>query len=222
MNRSAWESLDGNFFKPRDGVNNHHRCTASNEPIANVTSRTFGRFPRIPGLNVLILIAGAAAMVGLSRLDFHMAPEPAKRERAAARATFKLARSEVLDVWLSPALKVLSKRQDESPFIRTHEELQRILALDYQQDVWYALFVRAYQTDGQFSDVTLVRHPYTDAVWFPEFLDVLATEAGKPPHYTTSDFSQASVRLVPEELAKRPALEVMKELLSVPHESARE
>jgi hypothetical protein len=208
------------MFKPRDGANGHHRSAESNGPTANVSSRPFGRFPRIPGLNVLILIVGAAAMVGLSRLAFHMAPETAKRERAAAPAAFKLARSDVLGVWLSPPLMALSKRQDESPFVRTHEELQRILELDHQQDVWYALVVRAYQADGQFSDVTLVRHPYTDAVWFPELLDVLATAAGKPPHYPTSDFSQASVRLAPEELAKRPPLEVIRELLSVPPESA--
>jgi hypothetical protein len=45
-------------------------------------------------------------------------------------------RTEVLRLWLPEPLSKLAKRQSRTPVPRDHGELQRILELDHQEDLW--------------------------------------------------------------------------------------
>jgi hypothetical protein len=71
----------------------------------------------------------------------------------------------------------------------------------------------AYEANGEFSDVTCIRRPYDDSLYFPEVLAILATVAGNPPHEPNSDFSRASVHIVADEFLNGEPREVMAELL---------
>jgi len=107
--------------------------------------------------------------------------------------------------------------------------LQRLLDLDHQDDLWYALSIRGHQANGGFADITFIRRPYTDSECFPELLNVLAMAAGNPPDYPTVDFlnfSTASVHVMPTDLWKRGPREAIADLefcrfQSVAQEGAR-
>jgi len=90
--------------------------------------------------------------------------------------------------------------------------LKRFLGLRNQEDLWYALTTRAHQVNGRFVDLSVIRHPYHDPQDFPELLAVLAAAAGVPTRGLGSDFSTASVHIIPAESGKREPREVMVEL----------
>jgi hypothetical protein len=92
--------------------------------------------------------------------------------------------------------------------------LQAILERRGQTDLWYALTTRGRQVNGAIADITVIRHPHRDSEHFQEFLEVLATAAGDPPHDPTLDYSGAEVHILPRELSDREPREVVEELIS--------
>jgi hypothetical protein len=194
----------------------HHVAIASHgvagwEAPAQSTARCSRRFRSIRGGNILMMITIVAAVLGLTRLAPHV-PRNAQEPEPDAKL-FVIVRSEVLCIWLPQTLTELAKRQAQSRFVRTHEELQRFLDLKHQQTLWYALSMRAYDANGEFSDVTCIRRPYDDSLYFPEVVAILATVAGTPPHEPNSDFSRASVHIIADEFLNGEPREVMAELL---------
>lgn len=184
--------------------------------VVSASGRPLKRFLRLGCDQILMVIVLVAAVMGLPRLASH-ATQPADDLEPDNRADGGLViRYEWLRLWLPQTLTDLAKRQSRSPVVRVHADLKRFLELRNQEDLWYALTVRAHQVDGGFADVTFIRRPYHDSQRFPKFLAVLATAAGNPPHDPDSDFSTASVSIFPDELGKREARQVLSERLGIP------
>ena len=121
--------------------------------------------------------------------------------------------AEVRHLWLPKALAKLAKQPLSSRGVRSHEELQRVLKLRNEDDIWYALTVRSHQFNGGFADISMIRRPCRDLQQFLELQAVLATAAGNPPGTLAVDFSTASVCVFPNELLRREPREVVAELL---------
>ena len=197
----------------------HHVAIASHavavwETPDQSTIRCSRRFLSIRKGTIFMMITIAAAVLGLTGFASHVARNAQEPEPNAK--LFVIVRSEVLCLWLPQTLTELAERQAQSPFVRTHEELQRFLELKHQQTLWYALRMRAYDANGEFSDVTCIRQPYDKSLYFPELLAILATVTGNPPHEPNSDFSRASVHIIADEFLNGEPREVMAELLGYP------
>ena len=100
--------------------------------------------------NAFMTIVIVAAVVGFSRFGSDANRQAQKLEPADRAGAHVFVRSEVLRVWLPRTLTELARRESQSRSIRSHEELRRILELQHQQDLWYALTMRAHQADGEF------------------------------------------------------------------------
>jgi hypothetical protein len=156
------------------------------------------------------LIVGA--WVALSRLapdTNHPAHEQEPSVDVEAR---RVIRSEVRHIWLPETLIELKQRGSPPRFPETHAELCRVLKLEKLESVWYALTMRGHHAGGGFSDVTVVRRPYDESLYFAELLGVVATAAGDLPNDPESDFSTATIQVIAREASKRAPLEVMAEL----------
>jgi hypothetical protein len=198
-----------------------HELAGSEEPVFNA-SPTLPRLFRVWGDKVAMGIMIAATVIGLARLASHATQPDRDLEPDDCSGAGMIVRYEVLHLWLPESLTELAKRQYQSPGVRVHEELQRFLELQDQEDLWYALTTRGHQVNGDFADLTFIRRPYYDPHHFPELLDVLATAAGNPPRYPNEDFSTASVHIMPGESLKRGPQEVIAELLRVPKKTRRQ
>jgi hypothetical protein len=189
------------------------------EEPTRVTGRSSQRFLSIRGGNILTMIVIVAAVTALTRFATHMTRQPQECEPVDATSAGIIVRSELLRLWLPRTLAELAKRQAQSPFVRTRDDLQQFLDLQHQQDLWYALTIRAYEVNGIFSDVTYIRKA-GDSLYFRELLDILATAAGNPPYSPTSDLSRASVHVIADQFMKGEPREVMAELLAYPAPTA--
>ena len=91
------------------------------------------------------------------------------------------------------------------------------LKLENLEELCYGLTVRVHRVNGEFDDVTYIRHPYAQIDGFPELIDVVATAAGSPPARTGEfeyDFSTASVQVVSEAFATRDLRQFIDEQLN--------
>jgi hypothetical protein len=122
----------------------------------------------------------------------------------------------VLHLWLPKPLIELANRQVQPRVVRTHEDLRRFLELQDQEDLWYALTMRAHQVDRAVSEVTYIRRPYREPEHFPELRAVLARVAGAPPRNPTENFSTASVSILAGESLKGKPRDVISKLLVFP------
>ena len=117
------------------------------------------RFLRLGCDQILMAIVLVAAVMGLPRLASH-ATRPADDLEPDNRADGGLViRYELLRLWLPQTLIDQAKRQSRSPVVHVHADLKRFLELRNQEDLWYALTVRAHQVNGGFDDVTFIRRP---------------------------------------------------------------
>jgi hypothetical protein len=168
------------------------------------------------GGTLRIVIAIAMATIALTRLAPHAARPDRELEADEPLGDGMVVRYELLDLWLPETLFELAREPSRAPALRDHQDLKRVLELRNEQDLWYALTERAHQVDGGFVDITVIRRPYHDPEWFPEFLAVLATVGGDPPRDSDTDFSTASIHIIPVELATREPRGAIAELLIQP------
>jgi hypothetical protein len=119
------------------------------------------------------------------------------------------------------ALDDLAKRGSFPAAIRTHEELQRFLEHQDQEDVGYVLSTRGHQANGEVVDLAFIHQPYRDPAAFHELLDVLETASGNPPSYPALDFSTATVHLVDADLLTRRPVQEVAQLLGLSHATPR-
>jgi hypothetical protein len=129
-------------------------------------------------------------------------------------------RYELLDLWLPETVIELAREPFRAQAVGDHQDLKRLLELRNQQDLWYALTARGHQVNGGFVDLTVIRRPYHDPKCYSEFRAVLATAGGDPPREPDSDFSTASIHLIPAELATREPRGAIAELLGQPRAPA--
>jgi hypothetical protein len=193
------------------------RLSGSEEPTLGPGQSTW-QVLTFRGCTLVMPIVIVVAVIALACFGSYVNRQAHERELSKDAEWFMVARSEVLNLWLPQTLIELAKRQAQSGFIRTHEDLQQSLELQREQELWYAVTVRAYRGNGEFADTTYIRWPYYDPhnYHFQEFQDILASATGNPPCYPdfpTSGYSKASVHVIDEELLEREPREVMAELL---------
>jgi hypothetical protein len=193
---------------------------AGSEEPSSFTGRFTRRFRAVMGGNTRMTIVIAMALAGLTRFASHVTRQAQECESAVNGELKIIVRQEVLRLWLRQPLTELAKSQTWSRFARTHEEMRRYLERRHQRDQWYALTIRSYQPNGEFDDITYVRHPYYDIIHFHEWLDILAMAVGNPPYHPTWDFSRASVYVIKDEYLDREPREVMVELLGFSAQTA--
>jgi hypothetical protein len=190
--------------------------TPDRDSQAATTERRGAARALIWGGNVWMKVALAAAVIGLARLASGTTQPDQQLDCSDRPGEGTIVSSEILRLWSPGTLTNLVRRQARSPVVRDHGCLRRWLESQDEKDLWYALTVRGHQVNGDFADITFIRRPYEEHQHFPEFLAVLATVAGNPPHQPTADFSTASVQILPEEISRRDPPEIIRELLGLP------
>jgi hypothetical protein len=175
------------------------------------------RLVTIWGEKVLMAVVVTAAVIGLTRFASHVSRSSRGLETKNVRDADAVFRVEVRYLWLPEALARLAKRQAQTPLFRDHDEFKQFLELENLEDLCYGLTVRVHRVNGEFDDVTYIRHPYAEIDRFPELMDVMATVAGSPPPRTGEfeyDFSTASVQVVSQAFGERALRQFIDEQLS--------
>jgi hypothetical protein len=153
-------------------------------------------------------------VLGLRWVHLH-APGPAEVSRADDRPGGGVEeRSEIVEIWLPRALYNLVHDETGTVSMGSGAELRSRLRGSGSARVWIAFRVRHFSRDGRSTDIRHFSYPCDESgPTFRQCLDLLATAAGKPPHYPTVDFSAAKVGIIPDPLIQRNARDVLDELM---------
>jgi hypothetical protein len=165
---------------------------------------------------VFIVFVTAAGALGLTRFASHVGGQDQDLASSDQPGGGIIIRSEVLRVWLPPALLELAKREPPVGTIRNHEAFRRFLEIRRQEKVWYAIAVRGYQANGDIVDMPFVRRPYGEPRQFPELLEMLAIATVNSSGDPMDKPSTTLVSPVPERLLRRDPLDAIAELLDDP------
>ena len=196
--------------------------TAMRGRISSGPQRPRGRFLTRWGSALLMMMVLGGGVIGLIGLSVHIARQDTEIEPTHHSGAGMIVRSEPVHLWLPRTLTELAQRQSRSGVILSHEDLRRFLEVEGRRDLWYAMTARAYQVNGDATDITIIRWPYDDATHLPELLEILATVGGNPPHRPDADFSKATVHMIGPESQKCEPREVMAEMLAFsPHSGRR-
>src|SRR5262249_51717794 len=123
-------------------------------------------------------------------------------------------RSEIVEIWLPKALYDLVNDEPELHTVRSGAELRSRLKANGSAPVWIAFRVRHFSRDGRSTDIRHFNYPCDESgPVFRQCLDLVATAAGKPPHYPLVDFSAAKVGIIPDPLMQRNPRDVLDELM---------
>jgi hypothetical protein len=143
------------------------------------------------GIATLTAVAMAGA-IGLSRLAYHVTtPKPQANEGI-------IVRSEIVSVWLHPALLDLARHPSEYAAWRSHEDFRRYAEQHGLENAWHVITAKEFKVNGETEVLSTIRRPY-DMIpaHYQDLLDVMATAAGTPPSYPSTDFSTSVVRVIP-------------------------
>jgi hypothetical protein len=203
---------NGNAIVPHDRVGHDESLIATGPPPRRFVSIWVSRM-----FMVLVLAAGGLALT-------NFASDVDKKDQNLADGDQPeagiIVRSEVLHIWLPPALIELANRQPSSGVMRTHEDLKQFLERRGQEKVWYAMTTRGHQANGNSIDMPFVRQPYSEPNSFPEFLHILAVATENSSDEATDEFSSALVHVLPEESVTFDFRNVMAELQRHPYSLA--
>jgi hypothetical protein len=153
-----------------------------------------------------------AALLGLTWVDPHaQAPGPEGQPGSGI-----IVHTEVTTIWLPQALLDLARQQGGPPEFRSAEELQTFLGRSGCTTAWFALTYRHYQVNGQTGEMTQTRLLNEAADHLDELQAVMATAAGRPPHFEDKDFSHSRVEVIPETLRTVNPREAITRLMAGP------
>ncbi len=144
----------------------------------------------------MLVALGLAGVGGLVRLTWNLLTPKRYPSVGIHR------RQEVISIWLQPALFDLAHDLSAAAAPQSREAFRRYAKDRGLEKSFYLVTVRSIQTDGGVVLLSTIREPYSmtdDSFW--ESVDVMATAAGRPPHYATIDFSTAKVSVIPDRLA---------------------
>jgi hypothetical protein len=123
-------------------------------------------------------------------------------------------RSEFVEIWLPKALYDLANDEPGALSAGSGAELRSRSKGCRSAPVWIAFRVRHYPRHGRPTDIRHLSYPWdASGPDFQQYLDLLATAAGKPPRYPTVDFSGAKVGIIPDRLMGRNPRDVLDELI---------
>ncbi len=178
-------------------------------------------FSRLAG-NLMVVVVFVEMAIGLTQFDA-LAPRPSgAREFSDPPGSGVIVRSEVIHLWLPEILVDPARHDLPAPVALTHQELKKALERRGQENLWYAITVRAHQANHGAADISFIRYPYREPENLQELRDVLATVAGSPTRHSSAEYPAAIVHIMPAGMSKREWLETMQasSLLcqAVPHE----
>jgi hypothetical protein len=168
-------------------------------------------------LSILVQQAGTAVVViagivGLVCVGFRAgAPGPEDPPGSGI-----VVRTEVTALWIPRALRDMADCEAGAPIFRSPEALQTELRHRGLKDAWYALTYRGHKVNGEFGELTQIRHLGDAADHLDEFQAVMATAAGSPPRYEGRDFSHARVEVIPDTLQGVDPREAVIRLMAEP------
>jgi hypothetical protein len=163
-------------------------------------------------LSVLLLfgvvIAGAAGWLAPPPGP---GPRPAAQHELDERPWHSIAVSaHVAHIWLPEPLVELAKRESRALSEQRRQQLQRILNAQDSRGVFYAFTIQIRQANGRVGNIQFLRYPVREPENVQELLDLMATAAGNPPRYRTTDYSMAVVHVVPAETSRQELFEGIK------------
>jgi hypothetical protein len=189
-----------------------------------VTTIDFPRgalFRRLAG-NLVIVVVLVTAAIGLTQFDA-VAPRPgAAPEFSEPPGSGLIDRSEVIRLWLPETLVDPARHELPALAALTHQELKKVLERRGQENLWYAITVRAHLENDRAEDTSFIRYPHRQPEYLSELMDILTAVAGSHCRHPSVDYSAAIVHIVPAGMSPREWLEAMQAsslpLLAVPHE----
>jgi hypothetical protein len=174
--------------------------------IATVDFRLLTLFRRLAG-NLMIVVVLVTTMIGLAHFNAVVPELGAAPEPSDAPGSGLIVRSEVIHLWLPESLVDLAQSEPPALVARTHQELIKAVERRGQQNLWYAITVRAYLANDRSEDMSFIRHPYRHLDHLQELTDIVATVVGIPPRYPSADYSTAVVHIVPARMSQREWLQ---------------
>jgi hypothetical protein len=174
--------------------------------IATVDFRLRTLFRRLAG-NLMIVVVFVTMVIGLAHYSA-VVPQPgAARELSDAPGSGLIIRSEVMHLWLPESLVDLARNESRALVARTHQELMKALERRGEENLWYAITVRAHLANGRCEDMLFIRHPSRQLDHLMELTDIVATVAGIPPRRPSADYSAAVVHIMPARMSQREWLQ---------------
>jgi hypothetical protein len=159
----------------------------------------------------MLLAVAIGGAIGLGRLAHHVAT-PATETNGGI-----LVRSEVVSLWLHPALFDLAERPAE-PARRSYQAFRRFAEERGIQRAWYVSTVKGFQINGQTILLTTICRPYEmDSSRFLDFSNVLDSVAGNPPGNLSINYATAKIGVIPDYLLAVDPRSALEELNLLEH-----
>jgi hypothetical protein len=173
--------------------------------IAFLLGALFRRLAR----NLMIVVVFVTTAIGLTQFDA-VAPRPsAAPEFSDPPGSGLIVCSKVIHLWLPETLVEPAGHEFPALVVLTHQELKAVLERRGQENLWYAITVRAHLANHRAEDSSFIRYPCRQPENFRELMDVLAAVAGSPPRHPSADYSAAAVHIMPAGTSQREWLEAM-------------
>jgi hypothetical protein len=178
-------------------------------------------FRRLAG-NLMIVVVLVTTAIGLTPFDA-VAPRPgAAPEFSDPPGSGLIVRSEVIRLWLPETLVDPARHELPALAAPTRQELKKFLERRGQENLWYAITVRAHLANHRAEDTSFIRYPHRQPEHLSELADVLTAVAGSRCPHPSADYSAAIVQILPTGMSPREWLEAMQASslprLAVPHE----
>jgi hypothetical protein len=191
-----------------------YRVATTDLPLGDLLRRLAAKF--------MIVVVLVTTVIGLSQIDA-AGPRPSTApEFGDPLSSGLIVRSEVIRLWLPETLVDPARHESPALVARTHRELKKVLECRRQEDLWYAITVRAHLADHRIEDSSFIRIPYRQPEFLAELMEVLTAVAGSPPRHPSADYSAAIVQIMPSGMSQREWLEAVQASsllrLAVPHE----
>jgi hypothetical protein len=165
-------------------------------------------FRRLAG-NLVIVVVLVTTATGLTQFDA-VAPRPgAAPEFGDPPGSGLIVRSEVIRLWVPETLVDPARHELPAPAAPTRQELKKVLERRGQENLWYAITVRAHLADDRAEDTSFIRYPHRQPEYLSELMDVLTAVAGSHRRHPSADYSAAIVHVVPAGTSQRERLAAM-------------
>ena len=181
--------------------------------IATIDFPLGALFRRLVG-NLMIVVVLVTTAIGLMQFNA-VVPQPgAEPELSDPPGSGLIVRSEVIHLWLPETLVDPARHEFPALVARTHQELKNALERQGQENLWYAITVRAHLANHRAEDTSFIRYPYRQPEYLQELMDVLAAVAGSPTRHPSADYSAAIVHIMPAGMSQREWLEAMRGIVA--------
>jgi hypothetical protein len=170
-------------------------------------------FRRLAG-NLMIVVVFVTAAIGLTQFGAVAPRLSAAPEFSDPPGSGLIVCSDVICLWVPETLVDPVGHELPANVARTHQELKTLLERRGQENLWYAITVRAHQVNHRTEDISYIRYPYRQPEYLPELIDVLTAVSGSPPGRPSADYSSAIVHIVPGGMSEREWLKAMQGIVS--------